>query len=83
MAEASPQEAKKKDVNKGGKEKNTATLSKLSNNSKVAIASVVSTQGSVPGKVGAKLAISENGKIFKSLMSLDQDTTEFTLKSNC
>ena len=31
MAEASPQEAKKKDANKGGKEKNTATLSKLSN----------------------------------------------------
>jgi len=37
-------------------------LSQLSTSSKVAIASVVSTQGSVPGKVGAKLAISENGK---------------------
>ena len=36
-------------------------LSELEKNSKVAIASVVSTSGSVPGKVGARLAISETG----------------------
>ena len=37
-------------------------LSQLNANQKVAIASVVETSGSVPGKVGAKLAISNSAK---------------------
>ena len=37
-------------------------LTQLKSNQKVAIASVVETSGSVPGKVGAKLAISNLGK---------------------
>ena len=36
-------------------------LERLNSGQSVALASVVESQGSVPGKVGAKMAVSENG----------------------
>jgi xanthine dehydrogenase accessory factor len=38
-------------------------LDELSKNRKVAIASVISTSGSVPGKQGARLALSDFGTV--------------------